>query len=236
MTPTLHLPVSYLAIGGIGALPEGRPTAIYKAPVEAPVDIGPEGLAGDAQADRRVHGGPEKAVHLYPADHYPKLAAAFPEAAGTLVVGSLGENLSVTGVSEADICIGDVFAFGGARLQVSQPRSPCWKIDSRHGQDGMAAFIAEHGLTGWYFRVLQSGRAAPGDGLELLERNPEPLTLAEMWRGWQAHRPDPAALARWAATPGLTPDWRRRLEQRVVWLQAHATPEPAKTWHPRTGE
>lgn len=233
MTQDLHLSVPYLAIGGIKALPEGRPTGIYKSPLSGPAAIGPEGLQGDAQADRRVHGGPEKAVHLYPADHYAKLAARFPEAAASLVVGSLGENLSVPGVSEADVCIGDVFAFGSARLQVSQPRSPCWKIDSRHVQEGMAAFIADTGITGWYFRVLEPGQAAPGDSLDLLLRNPDPVSLAEIWRGWQEHRPPPERLARWASTPGLTPDWRRRLEQRLAWLQANSGPAAGKTWHPR---
>jgi MOSC domain-containing protein YiiM len=228
----MQWPVPYLAVGGIGALPEGRPTAIYKAPLPGPVVIGREGLAGDAQADRRVHGGPEKAVHLYPAGHYQRLAAAFPEAAATLLIGSLGENLSAP-VDENQVCIGDIFAFGSARLQLSQPRSPCWKIDARHGQDGIAAFIAEQGLTGWYFRVLTPGTAAAGDQLRLQERNPDPISLAEFWRGSQEHRPSTVALQRWAATPGLTPAWRERLLARLAWLAAHQDPAPAKAWHPR---
>lgn len=210
--------VSRLATGPIGALPEGRPTAIYKQPVAGAVAIGPGGLAGDAQADRRVHGGPEKAIHLYPADHYRELALAFPDAAQSLVPGSLGENLSVASVSEEDVCIGDIFAFGSARIQVSQPRSPCWKIDSRHGVEGLAAHIAETGRTGWYFRVLEGGTAQAGDRLELLERNPDPVSLARLWRSTLEHRPAPHTLASLAATPGLNPDWRQRLLKRREWM------------------
>ncbi len=231
----MSLIVTRLAVGPVGALPEGRPTAIYKEAVSGPLAIGPEGLAGDAQADRRVHGGPDKAIHLYPADHYPRLAAAFPEAAATLVAGSLGENLSVAGVTEADACIGDIYAFGSARLQISQPRAPCWKIDSRHGVDGMAQLIAEQGITGWYFRVLENGQAQVGDTLALLQRNPDPISIASLWQGWQEHRPPLELLDRLAATPGLTADWARRLKQRADWLRANPqTPAAnATTWHPR---
>ena len=119
--------------------------------------IGPEGFSGDAQADRRVHGGPEKAVHLYPAAHYTRLAERFPEAAAQLQPGSLGENISSSTLDETRVRIGDIFRLGEARLQVCQPRSPCWKIDDRFGCAGMAAYIAEQRLTGWYFRVLQPG-------------------------------------------------------------------------------
>lgn len=231
----MTLIVSRLAVGPVSALPEGRPTAIYKNAVDGPLAIGPLGLEGDAQADRRVHGGPEKAVHLYPSDHYGKLAAAFPEAASTLVPGSLGENLAVAGTDEAQVCVGDIYVFGSARLQVSQPRSPCWKIDSRHGADGIAAHIAEHGLTGWYFRVLTPGSARVGDALQPEARNPDPVSLAELWQGWQIHRPPLELLERLAATPGLTPDWSRRLRQRADWLRANpqAAAAAATTWHPR---
>lgn len=230
----MPLIVTRLAAGPIRPLPDGRPSAIYKEPLAGPVAIGPLGLAGDVQADRRVHGGPEKAVHLYPSDHYPRLAAAFPEAAGSLVPGSLGENLAVAGVDEGQVCVGDVYAFGSALLQVSQPRSPCWKIDSRHDCEGLAAHIAENGLTGWYFRVLAAGTAAPGDALALRQRNPDPVSLAELWQHWKIHRPPLAVLERLAATPGLTPDWARRLRQRADWLRSNSPdlPKPG-LWHPR---
>lgn len=170
--------------GGVRPLPpEGEPTGIFKREQPMPVWIGREGIAGDQQADRRVHGGPEKAVHLYPADHYPKLAAAFPAIAGLLRPGTLGENLSVAGLCEADVRLGDIFRLGDATLQISRPRTPCWKIDRRLGTEGVMAFIARHGLTGWYFRVLEEGQAEGGDELRLIGPAPDGPTLAAAWTG-----------------------------------------------------
>lgn len=216
-------------VGSLAPLPgSGRLTGMFKHPAEGPQEIGPEGFAADQQADRRVHGGPEKAVHLYPADHYARLAESFPEAAERLVPGSLGENLSTRGLTEADVCIGDVFRLGTVRLQVCQPRSPCWKIDTRFGVDGMAALIAETGMTGWYWRVLEPGRAQAGDALVLAERAPEGITLAAAMAIWRAHRPDLAELERVAAAPGIATGWRRKILDRADWLrQQPDQPPPA---------
>jgi len=206
--------------GGISPLPpEGQPTGIFKQPVDGSVALGKEGLAGDAQADRRVHGGPEKALHHYAADNYPVLAAAFPELASQLVAGSLGENLSSRGLTEETVCIGDIFRLGGARIQVSQPRSPCWKIDHKFGVAGLTRFIADHGATGWYYRVLEGGNLGTGDALELIDRNPDPITLQRLWQAHLAHRPDADEIAACAATPGLTPGWVRKLSERLDWLR-----------------
>lgn len=208
-----------LFIGGIRPLPDsGRPTGIYKQAVTAALDLGPEGFVGDQQADRRVHGGPDKAVHLYPACHYARLAGRFPDAAGQLVVGSLGENLSTADLDEGDVRIGDIWCLGSARLQVCQPRNPCWKIDERFGCEGMAAYIAEHRLTGWYWRVLTPGRVAPGDALEL-ESAADTLTLAEAMRLWQSHRPTLDDLDKLAAAPGIADNWRQKIVTRANWLR-----------------
>ena len=106
--------------------PENKPTGIFKTEVVMPAWVGIEGLSGDAQADRCVHGGPDKALHQYPVAHYARLAAAFPEAKELLIPGSIGENLSVPGWDETTICIGDTFRLGDAVIQVSQPLC-CWK-------------------------------------------------------------------------------------------------------------
>ena len=166
-------------LGGLRPLPpENQPTGIFKREQHGPVWLGREGLAGDAQGDRRVHGGIEKALHQYPVEHYARLAAAFPQAAALLVRGSNGENLSIDGWNEANVCIGDVFRLGGARIQVSQPRSPCWKIDRRYGVTGMTQTIGEQGLTGWYFRVVEEGEVGPGCVFELLEHDAAATTVA----------------------------------------------------------
>lgn len=208
---------------------EGQSSAIDKQVTDGPLLIGAEGLAGDAQADRRVHGGPEKAIHHYPAENYARLAERFPAIAVQLHPGSIGENIAIAGWNENNVCIGDVFRLGDARIQVSQPRTPCWKIDHRYASKGIAAFIAESGLTGWYYRVLEGGQAASGGPFELLVRQAGAVSLAELWRAWREHRPDPAVLARLSEAPGLTPGWRKKLHDRLDWLRANAatsTPPP----------
>lgn len=209
-----------LFIGGIQPLPQSRrPTGMYKSPVTGVIELGLEGFVGDQQADRRVHGGPEKAVHLYPGRHYQKLAARFPEAAGLLCAGALGENLSTAELDERDVRIGDIWQLGSARLQVNQPRNPCWKIDERFGCDGMAAYIAEHLLTGWYWRVIEPGQVAPGDTLDLIEPAPNAPTLHDAMLLWQQHRPELTALDALSRVAGIGSGWQQKIVQRLAWLR-----------------
>jgi MOSC domain-containing protein YiiM len=212
-----------LFIGSIRPLPEsGRPTGMYKQPVVGPLELGLEGFIGDQQADHRVHGGPEKAVHLYPARHYAKLAERFPDAASQLVIGSLGENISTAELDESDVRIGDIWRLGSTQLQVCQPRNPCWKIDERFASEGMAAFIAEQRLTGWYWRVIAPGSVAPSNHLELIQAADGAFTLAEAMLCWQAHRPALGDLERLAATPGIAKSWQQKISARVVWLRKNS--------------
>ena len=197
---------------------DSRSSAIVKTPVSGRCLLTAEGLTGDAQADRRVHGGGGKALHHYPAEHYALLAAAFP-AAQHLMPGGLGENISTRGLTEHDVCIGDVLRLGGARIQVSQPRTPCWKIDHRAACEGVAAFIAEHGLAGWYYRVLEAGEVAAGDWLEHLERPADAVSLDEFWRVTHTPRPSIEALSRLANASGLDAQWVGKLRQRAEWLR-----------------
>lgn len=207
-------------MGGIRPLPpDNQPTGIFKQIIEGPVWVGAEGLAGDAQADRRVHGGPEKAVHQYPVEHYALLAAAFPDAGPALVAGSMGENISAPGWDEASVAIGDVFRCGDATLQVSQPRSPCWKIDQRFGVEGMAGHIAERGITGWYFRVLEEGAVEPGSDFVRIDRNAQPLSVTALLALWAEQRPDPQRLREVARSPGLSSRWVAKLEDRTARLR-----------------
>jgi MOSC domain-containing protein YiiM len=218
----MKIPVSGVYLGGAQPMPgDGRPTAIFKSPVSHPVDIGFEGLVGDAQADRRVHGGPEKAVHHFPVENYARLVAQFPEVASGFVPGGLGENISTAGVDETTICIGDIFALGSARVQLCQPRTPCWKIDARHSHEGITRFVADNGIAGWYYRVLEPGTVTVGDEFALLERATAAVTVAEFWAIVRAHRPALAQLQRVAAIPGLSAAWQRKLSERVEWLRAN---------------
>lgn len=209
-----------LFMGGIRPLPpENQPTGIFKLEVERPVWLGREGLAGDAQADRRVHGGPEKALHQYPMEHYMRLVRAFPDTAAQLVPGSIGENLSVPGWDEGKVCIGDSFRLGGALVQVSQPRSPCWKIDRRYGVVGMMQLIADQGITGWYFRVLEEGSVEPGCGFEFVERLPGAVPVAKLLQMMREYRPDAEAPDAFAAIPGLAAGWVDKLKDRMARLR-----------------
>ena len=205
--------------GRVAMLPgESRGSAIAKDALAGPCRIGADGLVGDEHADPHAHGGPEKAVHLFPAEHYAQLAAAFPEARH-LVPGGLGENLSTRGLTEEDVCLGDIFALGSVRLQVAQPRTPCWKIEARCGVEGMAAFVAEHGIAGWYFRVLAPGECNAGDALIHLERPRGAVSLARFNLGLRVPRPSLQSLDLLAGAPGLSPDWMRKIRDRIDWLQ-----------------
>ena len=207
-------------VGGIAALPaSGRPTGMFKSPVLEGIELGIDGFAGDQQADRRVHGGPEKAVHFYPARHYLKLAAQFPDASPSLVAGSLGENLSSFDLDEGDVRIGDVWTLGEAQLQVCQARNPCWKIDDRFSCEGMAAYIDQTLLTGWYWRVLVPGRVAPGDPLDLLIPASGALTLRAAMELWREHRQSLTELECLSQTPGIAKNWKDKIEQRLSRLK-----------------
>lgn len=215
-----------LFIGGVAPLPpDGRPSAIVKTAVAGPLAVGHEGLAGDRQADRRVHGGPEKAIHHYAAENHARLAARFRDIGDRFGPGTIGENVSTLGWTEDTVCIGDRFRLGTAVVEVSQPRSPCWKIDARYGAEGLTRWIAETGITGWYYRVVAAGVVATGDAFELLARNADPVSIAEFWRDWLLHRPDPDRLERMRQTPGLVDAWRRKIAERLDWLRA-AAPGP----------
>lgn len=223
-----------LFIGGLTRIDdEGQSTGIFKTQAMEPIRLGHEGFVGDVQADRRVHGGLEKAVHHFAAGHYERLAANFPDIAAQLTPGSIGENISSADWDEHSVCIGDVFSLGEARVQVSQPRSPCWKIDHRYAKKGVARYISETGLTGWYYRVLEAGIVDCGDHFQLLDRLPGAVSLNELWQVWAEHRPDQARLSQVSKAPGLNPGWKKKLISRLNWLQANApdSKSPVITFH-----
>ncbi len=209
-----------LFIGQVKSLPvSGKPTAMYKTQVHGPIALGVEGFEGDQHADLRVHGGPDKAVHLYPTRHYVKLAAKFDESAALLVPGSMGENIATPDLDEHDVRLGDVWQLGSALIQVCQPRNPCWKIDERFNADGMALFIDQYLLTGWYWRVLQPGVVQANDTLVLREAASNAPTLHQAMTLWRAHPPGADALAVLAETPGIAKAWQDKIRQRVNYLR-----------------
>lgn len=216
----LQSTIASIFAGGIHYLGrEGHRTGMYKRQVTGSVPIEIQGIAGDEQADRHGHGGPEKAVHQYAIESYRKLIDAFPQCQSLLVPGSIGENLSVASFSESDVHIGDIFRVGTATLQVSQPRSPCWKINHRYDVESMSQFIAENRITGWYYRVLKPGALNPGDEIVLLDRLTSQFSIDRFWKIQSDHRPPLDILQELSLTPGLAPDWQQQLSNRVKWLQ-----------------
>ena len=187
-------------------------TGSFKEPVVGPIWLGRTNLAGDGQADLKNHGGPDKAVCVYSADHLPRWAAELerPQAPP----GSFSENFTLAGITEEDVCIGDVFAVGEARVQVSQPRQPCWKLARRWGVEDMIALVVDSGRTGWYFRVLLEGHVAPGQELLLVDRPLPAWTVARANDVMYRRHDDPQA-AELAYSPFLSLSWRRGLQRRL---------------------
>jgi MOSC domain-containing protein YiiM len=149
-------------------------TAGAKRPVPGAV-LRFQGFEGDGQADRQNHGGVDKAVCVYPFDHYAYWAKMFGR---PLESASFSENLTVSGAVEDEICIGDVFGVGKAVVQVSQPRTPCGKLAGKNRQRLLTRWVAESGYTGFYMRVLSEGLVGHGNAFEPIERHPERIPVS----------------------------------------------------------
>ncbi|PKP78234.1 MAG: MOSC domain-containing protein [Alphaproteobacteria bacterium HGW-Alphaproteobacteria-3] len=228
-TERVHGTVRAVQRGAVRPLgPKGVPSAIVKTPVSGPVAVGALGLAGDAQGDPARHGGVDKAVHVYPLAHYAAWARDFPEQADRFSPGAFGENIVLEGLSEGDVCIGDRFDLGTARVQISQARQPCWKLNLRFDLPDMARRVQECGRTGWYVRVLVPGTVAAGDPVTLAARpNPE-WDLARVQRLLYRDALNRPALAEFAGLDGLSASWRNLAQRR---LESGAVED----WVPRLG-
>jgi len=183
-------------------------SAIAKTPVgAAPIALDRINLAGDDQADRTVHGGPDKAVYSYPAEH----AVDWQADGFAIAPGGVGENLVTEGARETDVRIGDVFAWGDARLQVSQPRAPCFKLSLHTGRKDVGPRMITTGRSGWYFRVLTPATVDPHGELVLVARDPAAPTVFEcfavMFPGFRTEADDPALVARVLGTATLSDEW-----------------------------
>ncbi|MFC5473620.1 MOSC domain-containing protein [Paraherbaspirillum soli] len=195
----------------------GAISGIDKHPCQAAQIVGHTGLQGDEQGDLVRHGGPEKAVHHYPYEHY----ASWIDVCGEIPVlsrpGAFGENISTVGMTEHNCCVGDIYRVGTALLQISQARQPCWKLNHRFGRNDMAALVQKTRLTGWYYRVLETGLIAAGDCF-LLEDRPCPnwtlIKLLETLYGdaTRMHKPSLVGIANLAP---LSFSWRQLAQKRL---------------------
>ncbi len=158
-------------------------TAIHKLPVAGEVPVLPMGLVGDEQADLSVHGGLDKAVYAYPSAHYPfwreaRAAAGLTGIDDALPFGSLGENLTLQGVLETDVWVGDVLKFENCALRVTLPREPCYKFNAAMGYNGAVKAMAQKGYCGFYLAVDQPGRLSAGESFVLVP-GPRRLRMTE---------------------------------------------------------
>jgi MOSC domain-containing protein YiiM len=189
-------------------------TGFFKEPVAGPVWLGRTNLAGDGQADLQNHGGPEKAVNVYPVEHYPHWQADLGIA--ELPPGAFGENFTTGGALEGDVCVGDVFQVGDALVQLSQPRQPCWKLARRWRVKDLALRVQQTGRTGWYFRVLREGAVEAGARLRLVERPHPELSVAAANEVMHHRKQDLAAARSLAECPLLSVSWRESLSRRAA--------------------
>ena len=191
---------------------DGDYSAIAKQAVAGPLRVGWLGLEGDAVADTIHHGGRDKAIHLYPQDHYDWWRELKPDHPLLDAPGAFGENLACRGMTEADICLGDRFSLGSALVEVSHGRQPCWKLDHRFGARDVMANIVRTTRCGVYFRVLQEGEVEAGTRMDLMERPLPGWPIAWLFKLLigGGHKNEPDAVRALAAMPVLAEAWRER--------------------------
>ncbi|XGV98348.1 MAG: MOSC domain-containing protein [Leptolyngbya sp. BL-A-14] len=187
---------------------KGKPvtTGIFKEPVSTRVMLRSLNLDGDGQADLTVHGGLEKAVYVYPLEHYDYWRSELPDT--ELTMGSFGENFTVTGFKEEELNIGDRFQIGDVKLMVTQPRMPCYKLGIRFGRPDMVKRFLASRRTGFYFSVLQEGEVGAGDTLELVSRDSNNITVADITQLYTREKTDPELLHRATQLEALPASWR----------------------------
>ncbi len=188
-------------------------TAIFKEPVEGAVQLRRLNLEGDQQADLQVHGGPQKAVYAYPSEHYAFWRRELPGA--ELPWGAFGENFTTEGLLEDSACIGDRFRVGTAVVAVTQPRMPCYKLGIKFGRNDIIKRFLASRSTGFYFGVVEEGEVRAGDAVELLAREENRVSVADIVRLRVAGNPDPELLRRAVGLEALPANWREHFLQQL---------------------
>ena len=200
-------------------------TGIFKEAVAGRVAVRRLNLEGDRQADLTVHGGPEKAIYAYPAEYYPFWREQFPGM--ELPWGMFGENLTVEGLLEETVHIGDCFQVGSAQLVVTQPRLPCYKLGLKFGRDDILKRFLQSGLTGFYFAVLKEGEVAAGDPIRLLHRDEHQVKVADITRLYHQDKHNLDLLRRVLAVEALPEAWQEYFLQRLTQLAGSASSSEA---------
>ena len=188
-------------------------TAIFKEPVEGSVAVSTLNLAGDLQADLTVHGGADKAVYAYPAEHYDHWRN---ELAGVRFPwGAFGENLTTEGLDEHTLCIGDRLRVGSATLVVTQPRMPCYKLALRFDRDDIIKRFLTSRRSGFYFSVTAEGEVRKGSVVEILSRDPHQVSVVDIVRLYLGQTRDPELLRRAVKVSALPQNWKADLASKL---------------------
>jgi MOSC domain-containing protein YiiM len=190
--------------------PRKTPSSIIKQPFQT-IHVEFDGAVEDEQGNKKLHGGPEMAIHQYSQFSYQVLKNHFESISDRFTVGSIGENISAPDMTDENVLIGDVYRMGDAILQVCSPRAPCVKINQRYFFKGIDLFIANQGITGWYYRVLREGKITIGDEIVLDERDEANPTIKEVMRLVRS-KTAPKHLKQDAANAsGLAQEWVKKL-------------------------
>jgi len=187
-------------------------SAYIKPPVLVPLRLSRTRFEGDEQYDVDSHGGPEMAALAYCDEHYALWRDELDLA--EMGPGGFGENLTISGLDEDSVAVGDVYAIGSARVQVSQPRGPCFNISKRWRRAELLDRVVATGRTGWYFRVLDEGQVTAGDPVVRLQRPLPEWTVARTLRLGLDPSPDPASCLELANCDLLSPGWREKFRRR----------------------
>lgn len=189
-------------------------TGIYKAPVAGAVMLRKLNLDGDRQADLKVHGGPTKAAYAYPSEHYSYWRQELPGM--ELPWGMFGENFTVECLDESSVNIGDRFRLGSAEVMVTEPRMPCYKLGIKFGRTDILKRFLASGRTGFYFSVHREGEVEAGDEIELIERDQNNVTVADITRLYERDKSDVELMRRAIALEALPESWRRHFRQQLT--------------------
>jgi MOSC domain-containing protein YiiM len=191
-------------------------TGIFKEPVAGRVAVRRLNLDGDRHADLTVHGGPDKAVYVYPSEYYQYWREQFPDM--DLPWGMFGENLTVQGIVDARVFIGDQFRVGSALLEVRQPRLPCYKLGIKFQRDDILKRFLKSELTGFYFAVREEGEVAAGDTISLVSREAHGVSVTDITRLNSIEKRNQEKLRRAIAVRSLPEDWREYFSERLQHL------------------
>lgn len=200
-------------VGKIRDYQGSRPSAIAKLQVEGELTLTETGIAGDEQAEKSYHGGTDRALCHYPREHYAHWAQMFPQQAALFCAPAFGENLSTSGLTEKNVFIGDIFRWGDALIQVTQPRSPCFKLNFHFGISDMSVQMQSSGRIGWLYRVIAGGNVSAEAPLELVSRVSDVSVYDAAAIAWFLPFDD-EQYHRLLAAAGLSASWTRTMQKR----------------------